>query len=93
MEEKRILSFTEDEVNEIKELQQKVVTITSRLGEIELNVQELETAFESLKVEKMQLFSTFNDLKQEEVALGAKLQEKYGEGTYDINTNTFAPSK
>lgn len=93
MEEKRILSFTEEEVNEIKELQQKVVTITSRLGEIELNVQELETAFDSLKNEKNQLFSTFNEVKMEESVLGARLQEKYGEGTYDINTNTFTPSK
>ena len=93
MEEKTILNFTEEEVNEIKQLQQKVVTLTSRIGEIELNIQELETTFESLKMEKTQLFSAFTDLKQEESVLSVKLQEKYGEGTYDINTNTFTPNK
>ena len=36
---------------------------------------------------------SYNELLNEEKELSVKLREKYGEGTYDINTNTFTPSK
>jgi uncharacterized coiled-coil DUF342 family protein len=93
MEEKTIVNFTEEEVGKIAELQQKVLTINTRLGEIELEIHELETRFQSLKSEKQTIINSFSEVKAEEVELGKSLRDKYGEGTYDIGTNTFTPNK
>jgi uncharacterized coiled-coil DUF342 family protein len=93
MEEKLVKQFTEEEVIEIKELQQKVLTIISRIGEVELNIQELESTFQELKNEKATLINAYGDVKVQESELGKRLREKYGDGQYDIATNTFTPSK
>jgi uncharacterized coiled-coil DUF342 family protein len=93
MEEKTIVNFTEEEVGKVAGLQQKVLTINTRLGEIELEIHELETRFQSLKSEKQTLINSFSEVKAEEVELGKSLRDKYGEGTYDIRTNTFTPNK
>jgi len=93
MEEKTIVNFTEEEVGKVTGLQQKVLTINTRLGEIELEIHELETRFQSLKSEKQTLINSFSEVKAEEVELGKSLRDKYGEGTYDIRTNTFTPNK
>ena len=91
--EKTVKQFTKEEVDEIRELQQRVITITARIGEIELNIQELEKTFQSLKGEKVTLVNSYNEIRVQEGELGKKLREKYGEGTYDIGTNTFTPNK
>ena len=93
MEEKLVKQFTEEEVNEIKELQQRVLTITSRIGEVELNIQELGSTFQELKNEKATLINAYGEVRVQESELGKRLQEKYGDGEYDITTNTFTPSK
>ena len=93
MEEKLVKQFTEEEVIEIKELQQKILITISRIGEVELNIQELENAFQELKSEKVTLINSYNDVKVQELLLGKRLREKYGDGEYDISTNTFTPNK
>ena len=93
MEEKTIVNFTEEEVGKVAGLQQKVLTINTRLGEIELEIYELESTFQSLKDEKQSLINSFGEVRKEEMELGKVLRDKYGEGTYDIGTNTFTPNK
>lgn len=93
MEEKQVIQFTEEEVTKIQEFQQKVLTTNTRIGEIELLIHGLEQEFQELKNEKQSLINGYTNLRQEEMELGAELKEKYGEGTYDINTNQFVPTK
>lgn len=93
MEENLVKQFTEEEVNDIRELQQRILITISRIGEVELNIQELENAFQELKSEKLTLINSYNDVKVQELELGKKLREKYGDGQYDISTNTFTPNK
>ena len=93
MTEKIAKSFSEEEVKKFTEIQSKVISITSRIGEIEISVTSLENQFSDLKKEKGALMDSYNELLNEEKELSVKLREKYGEGTYDINTNTFTPSK
>jgi len=93
MEEKTIVQFTQEEVSKIQEFQQKVITTNTRIGEIELQIYGLEQEFQSLKSEKQSLIDGYTTLRQQEVELSAELKEKYGEGTYDINTNQFTPTK
>ena len=93
MEEKTIVQFTQEEVNNIQEFQQRVLTTNTRIGEIELLIHGLEQDFQSLKTEKQNLIDDYSTLRQKEAELSNELKEKYGEGTYDIEKNTFTPSK
>jgi chromosome segregation ATPase len=91
MEEKTMIQFSQEEVNKIQEFQQKVITTNTRIGEIELQIHGLEQEFQSLKSEKQSLIDGYTTLRQQEMELSAELKDKYGEGTYDINTNQFRP--
>ena len=93
MEEKTVVQFTQEEVNKIQEFQQRVITTNTRIGEIELQIHGLEQEFQSLKSEKQSLIDGYTTLRQEEMELSVELKEKYGEGTYDITTNQFTPTK
>jgi chromosome segregation ATPase len=93
MEEKTMIQFSQEEVNKIQEFQQKVITTNTRIGEIELQIHGLEQEFQSLKSEKQSLIDGYTTLRQQEMELSAELKDKYGEGTYDINTNQFTPTK
>ena len=93
MEEKTVIQFTQEEVAKIQEFQQRVLTTNTRIGEIELQIHGLEQEFQSLKNEKQTLINEYSNLRQEEMELGTELREKYGEGTYDINSNQFTPTK
>lgn len=93
MEEKSMIQFTQEEVSKIQEFQEKVITTNTRIGEIELLIHGLEREFQELKTEKQSLIDGYTALRQQEMELGAELKEKYGEGTYDINTNQFIPTK
>jgi predicted nuclease with TOPRIM domain len=93
MEEKIVKEFTNEEQKRIYDIQAKVLTVTSRLGEIEIDIQRLEQTFGQLKDEKKTLLGDYDNLRTEETELGNGLREKYGEGTYDIEKNTFTPSK
>ena len=93
MQEKTMIQFSEEEVNKIQEFQQKVITTNTRIGEIELQIHGLEQEFQSLKSEKQSLIDGYTTLRQQEMELSAELKDKYGEGTYDINTNQFTPTK
>lgn len=93
MEEKTMIQFSEEEVNKIQEFQQKVITTNTRIGEIELQIHGLEKEFQALKSEKQSLIDGYTNLRQQEMELSVELKEKYGEGTYDITTNQFTPTK
>lgn len=93
MSEKVVKQFTEEEVAEIKGLQQQVLTTISKIGEVELNIQDLEDSYKALQNEKNSLISEYNDLRVKETEIGKRLREKYGDGTYDITTNTFTPTE
>ena len=93
MQEKTVVQFTQEEVSKIQEFQQRVITTNTRIGEIELQIHGLEQEFQSLKSEKQSLIDGYTTLRQEEMELSVELKEKYGEGTYDITTNQFTPTK
>ena len=93
MAEKVVKEFSQEEKNKIENIQTKVLQITARLGEIEIEVNTLETQFSNLKDEKINLMKSYSELRVEEQTLAGELREKYGEGTYDITTNQFTPNK
>ena len=93
MEEKVVKQFTDEEVGKVKELQQRVLSINTQLGEVELSIYGLEETFERLKKQKQDLIQEYKKIQEEEDKLGQELRDKYGEGTYEISSNTFTPAQ
>jgi stress response protein YsnF len=74
--------LTQEELQEIRDFQEKRRTLVQQFGIIEFNIQDLET-------QKQQLVAELSALKQSEIQIGSKLQDKYGEGTIDIEKGEF----
>jgi hypothetical protein len=74
--------LAQEEIQEIKDFQERRRTIVQQFGILEYNIQDLES-------QKQQLVIELNNLKQIETQIGSKLQNKYGEGTIDIEKGEF----
>ena len=67
----------QEELQQVKDVQQERLILTDQFGVIEYNIQDLEQ-------QKSQLISRLAVLKQKEIELGKMLQEKYGDGTINL---------
>jgi len=75
----------QEELQQVKDVQQERLILTDQFGVIEYNIQDLEQ-------QKSQLISRLAILKQKEIELGKMLQEKYGDGTINIEKGEFTSS-
>lgn len=78
-------SLSQDELQQIKSIQQEKLILTEQFGIIEYNIQDLEQ-------QKSQLKLVLINLKQKEIDLGKTLQEKYGDGTINLEKGEFTSS-
>jgi 3-dehydroquinate dehydratase len=74
--------LTQEELNELNQLQEQRQTITGDFGIVELRIQELE-------LQKEKIIEILNQQQDQETQFGQKIQDKYGEGTININTGEF----
>jgi hypothetical protein len=74
--------LTQEEVTQLKSVREKRIQLTENFGIIELGIQELNNQKEILKEE-------FKKLVQEESNLGKTLQQKYGDGSIDLDKGEF----
>ena len=77
--------LTQDELQQIKDIQQDKSVLVEQFGIIEYSIQDLEQQKQSLK-------SALSDLKQKESDLGKMLQERYGDGTINVEKGEFTSS-
>jgi hypothetical protein len=74
--------LTQEEIQSLKLIQEKRLQLTEQFGIIELRIQELELQKEYLKNE-------LKTLRQEEIKTGETLQQKYGDGTINLEKGEF----
>ena len=74
--------LTQDEITQLKTIQQERYSIVDAFGVLEIQFQELE-------IRKQLLKSEYQKLKQKEESLGKQLQDKYGDGTINIEKGEF----
>jgi hypothetical protein len=74
--------LTQEEITQLKVIQQNRYSIVDKFGTIEIQFQELESIKQKLKLE-------YENLKQKEEVLGKQLQEKYGDGTINLEKGEF----
>lgn len=74
--------LTQEEINELKSIQEQNNNLIFNFGQIEIAAQNLEIQKDSLK-------QALVALKEKENALAATLQDKYGNGNINIETGEF----
>jgi len=74
--------LTQEEIHSLKLIQEKRLQLTEQFGIIELRIQEL-------KLQKEYLKNELKTLRQEEIKTGETLQQKYGDGTINLEKGEF----
>ena len=74
--------LTQEEITSLKSVREKRIQLTENFGVIELRIQEFNNQKEILKNE-------LKNLIQEENNLGKTLQQKYGDGSIDLEKGEF----
>ena len=78
--EKKVL--TQDEITKLKELKSQLTQLTKVVGEIEIQLMNLEFQKSNIKM-------SLQNLLQQETVLAKELEEKYGEGTISLESGEF----
>jgi predicted FMN-binding regulatory protein PaiB len=79
------ISFSEQELKEIKDLRLSLDTLVFQLGQISVEQFKLEE-------QEINLKNKLKDLAKKEISIAKKLTTKYGKGSIDIETGKFIPS-
>ena len=77
---------TDEELKEVQNLRDSLLTIISTVGEMTLSksllLKEVEKIEANIKIEEQK----FSEFQEQERVIYEKLQQKYGTGNIDINT-------
>ena len=76
--------LSQQELQQVKTIQQNNQAITIEFGQIELLKIDLEDRIQNAK-------TFLKDLKEEEKTLSQFLEQKYGKGSLNIQTGQFTP--
>lgn len=77
--------LTPEEIQSLKLIQEKRIQLVEQFGVLEIRLQDLEFQKEQLKVSLQQL-------RQEEIKVGETLQQKYGDGSINLEKGEFISS-
>ena len=89
MAKKDTVEFTEEEVNELKTISANYVNLQQTLGQISVQRLLLQRQLDGLDVAEQEAQDSYVKNQQDEQTSLAKLQEKYGDGSYDTKNNEF----
>jgi uncharacterized coiled-coil DUF342 family protein len=85
--------LTQEEIQQIKELQQKYDQTVFELGSLEAQIIVLNAQIDKLNEEKRNLVSDLNTVGKKESELVKSLQEKYGTGSIDVESGEVTPAQ
>jgi hypothetical protein len=74
--------LTQEEIQSLKLIQDKRIQLVEQFGVLEIRLQDLEFQKEQLKTKLQQL-------RQEEIKVGETLQQKYGDGSINLEKGEF----
>jgi len=77
--------LTQEEIQQLKNLQAKQNSLVANLGNIEYNLEVLNT-------QRLLLKQEIQNQINEEFKLGEELQKKYGDGNIDLEKGEFVPT-
>lgn len=74
--------LTQEELQQLKNLNEERADIVTKFGAVEVEIQSLE-------LQKNKLTKTLQELIKQSELVGQTLQKKYGEGNINIETGEF----
>ena len=74
--------LTQEEIQSLKLIQEKRIQLVEQFGVLEIRFQDLE-------FQKEQLKTNLQQLRQEEIKVGETLQQKYGDGSINLEKGEF----
>ena len=77
--------LTSEEIQSLKLIQDKRIQLVEQFGVLEIRLQDLE-------YQKGQLKTNLQQLRQEEIKVGETLQQKYGDGSINLEKGEFISS-
>lgn len=83
--------LTQEEIQQIKDLQSKYNQTIFEIGAAEAQLIVFQTNIEKLQEAKKGLVSDLTTIEQKESELIKSLEEKYGQGTINIETGEITP--
>ena len=86
-----IKKLTEEEISNIKEMQQQYNKFIFELGSIEAQLNDIVAQKEFMDSEKANVLGDIKTLTAKEKELLGSLQEKYGVGNINIETGEITP--
>jgi len=85
------VKFTDEEMKQLVELQQRYQTIQNALGQLGVAKLRLEQQVATFDVEQNNIESQFTEIQNQERGFVDSVNKKYGDGNLDINTGVFTP--
>ncbi len=88
-----VTRFTEEEMQEIAQLQSKFQERIFGLGQVEVDQLSLQESANNLNERKKAIVEDLQNLRKEENDIVNKLASKYGNGSLSLRDGTFTPSE
>ena len=80
------VKFTEEELTQVKNIQQGYLTLTNQFGQLQLTKIRLDE-------QEIELKESLNKIKSEEKIFLDGITEKYGQGSLNPETGVFTPTE
>jgi hypothetical protein len=77
--------LTQEEIQQLKNIREQNTQLVEQFGFVEYQIQ-------SLCLQKEELNKNLKEIKLLEISLGKQLQDKYGDGTINLEKGEFVPS-
>jgi predicted nuclease with TOPRIM domain len=92
LEEKQSeVKFNEEELGEVKQIQQDYMSVQNQFGQLKMAQLRLDQQQDSLLEENEKLEKTLKDVQDKERKFLDGITEKYGQGTLNPETGVFTP--
>ena len=85
--------FTEEELKQVKEIQDKYFDIQNQFGLASITKLRLEKQMDNLMHQKEDLAKSFTEIQENERKFLDEITKKYGQGTLNPETGEFVPNK
>ena len=80
------IKLSQEEIQTLTQLQSDQQTLINSFGEVEMQIQLAE-------IKKDSLVEALTSLKNKEIEVGKMLQDKYGNGTIDLESGIFTKTE
>ena len=84
---------SQEDIDKVKQLRSKYAQTTAQIGQVEIELHVMKKQLEELARIREELFGSYANLQSEEQELVKALNDKYGDGVLDLESNKFVASQ